>query len=272
MYYQYQISTTPDLSELVLAFLQQLPFESFEETDYGWNAYIPSANLPDSMEMDLNVIRQKVSFTFEKAEIPDQNWNAVWESNFEPIIIDHFCGIRADFHPPIPDVLHEIVINPKMAFGTGHHETTYMMIQQMQGLDFAQKKVLDFGCGTGILAILASRLGASEIIGVEIEKPAFDNAIENITTNQTSNVKCIHGTLKNITESGYDIILANINRNVILTSLSSLYEKLNEGGILLVSGFLLADRELLLEHAGLQGFKMKKETQKHHWICIAFIK
>ena len=272
MHYQFQISTAAEISELALAYLQELPFESFEETEDGWNAYIAAATLPDTFEDSLKQIQQKCPFTYQKVAIPDQNWNAIWESNFTPIIIDDFCGIRADFHAPITSVTHEIVINPKMAFGTGHHETTHMMIQQMSGLSFLNKKVLDYGTGTGILAILAARLGAKTIIGVEIEEPAVVNTLENLASNNTPDIQIIHGTLENISDKAYDIILANINRNVILNSLPTLYDKLNQDGLLLVSGFIKADFDLLVQKADQEGFKMVSHQQRNNWICIAFSK
>ena len=272
MYYQFQIHTQPELSEIILAYLQDLPFESYEETDNGWNAYVPADQYSVDFDVLLERLKEKISFEFQKNTIPDQNWNAVWESNFDPIIIDDFCGIRADFHAPIPQVEQEIIINPKMAFGTGHHETTDMVIRQMRTLAFNDAKVLDYGCGTGILAILASRLGAREVVGVEIERPAVENALENIKTNQVSNVKIIAGTLEQVREIGFDIILANINRNVILASLPALYSQLNQNGTLIVSGLMKQDRRMLLEQADQQGFIPINEREKNQWICIAFMK
>ena len=217
-----KVKIITDQQEIVSAFLQDYPFESFEETEEGVNAYLPSKEMNKSIELGLNELKDRFHFTFSQEEIQPENWNALWESNFTPILVDDFCGIRADFHDPLTEVKHEIVINPRMAFGTGHHETTFMVMQAMRNLNFKNTKVLDYGCGTGILAILAAKLGSLEIVGVDIEAPAVENTIDNLHINQISGVKVLEGTLDQVKDGDYDIILANINRNVILATLPSL--------------------------------------------------
>jgi ribosomal protein L11 methyltransferase len=255
-----------------MAFLGELPFDSFEEKDYGLDAFIPLDLYDQSVENQIVDLQNKIQFTLQKQLIKTQNWNAVWESNFDPLVVDDFCSIRADFHDPIPNMQHEIIINPKMAFGTGHHETTFMMIQSMKNIDFNGKKVLDYGCGTGILAILASKLGAQKIDAVDIEIESFENTIENTRNNAVANVNAIHGTLENIEDSGYEIILANINRNVILDTMEALYEKLVKNGRLIVSGILKQDENGLLIKAENIGFLTKNTIQRNHWVCCYFEK
>ena len=169
-YQQFHVTTNEALRDILIALFSNLDFDSFEETDSGFVAYMEERILNEQVLSELRAMQDNFAFEFTQTPLEDKNWNAVWESNFAPIQIDEFCGIRADFHPPFEQVQHELLINPKMAFGTGHHETTFMMIQCMEKLNFEQKSVLDYGCGTGILAILAQKLGATDIKGVDIEK------------------------------------------------------------------------------------------------------
>ncbi len=271
-FYRFRIAINPDQAELLLAFLNELPFDSFQETDHYLDAYLPASADAGTAEAELIKLQHQFSFSYEKEEIAARNWNAEWEANFQPVLVDHFCNIRADFHPPAPNVKYELVINPKMAFGTGHHETTYMMIKMMQGLPFAGAKVLDYGCGTGILAILASKMGASIIDAVDIELEAYQNTLENTQINNVDNIQAIHGTLDNVLDSGYDIILANINRNVILDSLPALHQKLKRNGILLISGILQADVPILLTFMQDYRFTLDGKLEKGDWACLKLLK
>ncbi len=271
-YYNFHIKTEPEKIEILLAFLAELPFDSFEEKEFGLDAFIPQKDFDLSVEKELLELQKRISFSFEKEILKAQNWNSIWESNFEPLIVDDFCSVRADFHKPASNVAFEIIINPKMAFGTGHHETTFMMLQSMKIIDFNTKKVLDYGCGTGILAILASKLGSKQIDAVDIEIEAFENTLENAQRNEVSNINAIHGTLDDIENSDYDIILANINRNVILDTMESLYEKLAKNGKLIVSGILKQDEKLLVKKALNIGFSLKNTVQKGDWIGSHFEK
>lgn len=271
-YFRFSIIVEEEIKEVVLAFLSQLAFDTFEETTSGIEAFVSAENADEALESSLNVLGQQFSFSWEKHFIPYQNWNELWESNFEPIQVGHFCGIRADFHPPFQQVEYEVVINPKMAFGTGHHATTFMMLQMMEKESFFQKKVLDYGCGTGILAIMASFMGASQVDAVDIEEPAFENTLENIQINQAANIEVFHGTLDQITATNYETILANINRNVILNSLPALYKKLVPGGILLVSGFLAKDEKRLRSEAQEYGFVIDRQLKEADWICLRLLK
>lgn len=271
-YYKYKILCKAEVSEILIAFLGELPFDTFQEAENGLDAFVPDKLHSENIYKAVEELSQQFDFQFEKEFIKAQNWNKVWESNFQPIIVDDFCGIRANFHEPINQVKHEIVLDPKMAFGTGHHETTHMMIQQMESLDFKDKKVFDYGCGTGILAILAAKLGAKDITAVDIELASFENTIENAEINNVTSINCIHGDLSDIKESGFEVILANINRNVILESLSSLYTMLDENGKLIVSGILEKDTNLILDTSKKHGFLQMKTKSRGNWISILFEK
>ena len=221
--------------EILTAILSELPFDTFEETETGLKAYMPEKEWTQSVENEVITLSEDFDFTFDKTFIPYQNWNAVWESNFQPIQVDDFVAVRADFHPNTEGVEFDLIVNPKMAFGTGHHETTFMMLQQMRSMDFKGKKVLDYGCGTGILAILASKLGAIDLEAVDIEPPSYENTIENCTINNVDNVKAICGVLDDVPSRNFDIILANINRNIIIDSLEDLKNRLNTEGSLFIN-------------------------------------
>ena len=267
-YYKFEFQTTAQNAEMLIALLGELPFDVFEETETGLDAFIPTEKCSDEIEQEVNQIKNLFEFSYQKIFIKYQNWNAVWESNFQPIIVRDFCGIRADFHEPIPNVQHEIVINPQMAFGTGHHETTWMMMDIMQSIDFTEKEVFDYGCGTGILAILASQLGAKKIDALDIELPSYENTLENSRINNIQNIQSIHGTLVKTKDFQYDVVLANINRHVILESFSTLNKMLPHQGTLLISGILTSDENLVLEAAKENGFQDEKINRKNNWICI----
>ncbi len=271
-YYKYTFAVNEEKREILLALIGEFAFDTFEETTETISAYVPEKSDTEIDPKALEKLKQFVDFDYEKTFIPYQNWNDVWESNFQPILVDNFCGIRADFHPNFDKVDYELLINPQMAFGTGHHETTFMMIQAMQPLDFSRKKVLDYGCGTGILAILAGMLGADPIDAVDIEEPSFINTKENALLNGINNVHSILGTLDNITDHDYDIILANINRHVILDSLPTLYQKLNPDGTILFSGILETDFDLIKKALNEEKFILKEKNLKGNWLCLVVTK
>ena len=266
-YYNYKIKNDIAISEILIAFLSQMSFDAFEELEDGIDAFIPATFDVNAINDSLRNLQQTFDFQWTKELVKHQNWNQLWESNFDPVVVENFCAIRADFHEPFENVKHEIVINPKMAFGTGHHETTYMMISTMKDIDFRDKKVFDYGCGTGILAVLAVMLGAEEVEAIDIEEESYLNTLENAKRNGTPSIKTYQGTLPDVQSNGFDIILANINRNVILESLPTLYDKLKLGGFLMVSGFLKQDEKLLNEHSQNAGFQLVKSMSKGKWIC-----
>jgi ribosomal protein L11 methyltransferase len=263
---QVTITATPEKQELLIAQLAEIGFEGFEETETALNAFISEE------QYDKNVLQDIVSqfnAAFDAVLIPKQNWNEVWESNFQPVIVDDFVGVRAHFHQPISNVEHEIVITPKMSFGTGHHATTYMVMQLMREIDFQQKSVFDFGSGTGILAILAEKLGANEILAVDNDEWCIENATENVQNNFCTSIKI---QLVNTAElpKQYDIVIANINKNIILDNLSFLQADVVFGGTVMLSGLLAEDETDILQATQPLGWVHQKTLHKGMWIAMLF--
>ncbi|HTE07591.1 MAG TPA: 50S ribosomal protein L11 methyltransferase, partial [Flavitalea sp.] len=226
-----------DKRDLLIAVLSSNDFEGFEETSDGLLAYIPREQFNQKeLEERLEGIHPEYTLT----EIPGTNWNTLWESNFEPVVVGSFCTIRADFHQVNNITDHEIIITPKMSFGTGHHATTYMMIAQMADLDFKNKRVMDFGTGTGVLAILAEKLGASMITAIDNDEWSILNARENIAENKCARIQLTQAD-NAYTHKKYDIILANITRNIILDNVTAFASGLTATGTLLLSGLLPGD-------------------------------
>ncbi|MEI9809072.1 MAG: 50S ribosomal protein L11 methyltransferase [Bacteroidota bacterium] len=215
--------------------------------------------------MDEIALQQKVSFN--KTIIEETNWNQLWESNFDPVIVDDFVAVRADFHAPVKGVEHEIIVTPKMSFGTGHHATTYMMIQQMRQIDFTGKTVLDFGTGTGVLAILAEKLGAQKITALDHDDWSIDNAGENISRNNCKLIRLKKADTANV-DNSCDIILANINKNVILDNFPVLVKQLAPGGILLLSGLLPGDQHDIFRKNDAYSLQLIQTTVRANWLCI----
>lgn len=257
---------TAEQSDILIAELSIIGFNGFEENENTLKAFIPSA---DFDEAAVEKIAEKNAVTFTKSDIEETNWNAVWEANFQPVVVDDFVGIRADFHEPIKGVEYEIVITPKMSFGTGHHATTYMMIQQMRKIDFRNKNVFDFGTGTGILAILAEKLGAAKIVAIDYDEWSITNTAENLERNHCS--KSVLKQADNANgEEQYDVILANINKNVILDNLPALVKQLAPDGILLLSGLLASDEADIKSAASNFSVSLGEKTTQNNWIAIRF--
>ena len=261
---QISIEANERQQEILISQLEGLNANGFEQTDNYLLAYFAENNF-DSYE----VIQVLQGYTYNVSTLEDQNWNKVWESNFQPVVVDDFCAIRADFHAPIPDVAFDIVITPKMSFGTGHHATTYMMLQQMRNMDIAGKTVFDFGTGTGILAILAEKLGATSISAIDIDDWSIENARENIERNGCSKIRVELSSA--IPARSFDIILANINRNVILHYLPALKKAMRRDGLLLLSGLLSADEKEIVEACRKEGLECIKQTEKNTWISLLFV-
>ncbi len=266
-YIKFTIKTEEAHKDILIALLSQYTFEAFEETDGGFFTYIPENELTEEVIKGMEELQNRFPYTKQKELIQPQNWNKVWEESFQPIIIGDFCAVRASFHQIMAGVAHEIVIDPKMAFGTGHHETTYMVVNSMKDINFTAHKVLDYGCGTGILAILAEKLGATHTDALDIDPAACENAKENTKLNNSQHIDIHQGVLDNIQDVDYDVILANINRNVILASLSTLYDKLKTGGTLVVSGILSKDRAMLDTAIKEAGFSIQNVYSRSGWVC-----
>ena len=271
-YHKYEITTSRETADILVAFLSDSPFDTFEETEDGLNAYAPATASEEEIEAQLTDLQQQFDFSWLKELILGQNWNKLWESNFQPVIVGDFCAIRADFHEPIPGVTWELVINPKMAFGTGHHETTWQCIAAIEHLPMTGKKILDYGCGTGILAIVASKQGAATVEAVDIEEQSYINTVENCVANGVINVTTRLGTLAAVEGKDFDGILANINRHVILESLPALYNLLKPKGWLILSGILLTDQEIVTQAAEAAGFSEKWINSRGNWLCGEFAK
>ena len=282
-YIEYNIHVTgPEEGEIVIAELSDMGFESF--SDYLPDGFMPGAGsvkcyIPANIEADssnhtrIQNYLYNEGYPYEREEIQQQNWNAEWESQYEPISIQGgTCYIRAPFHPA-HSAPYEIVIMPKMSFGTGHHATTYLMAEQMLALDFNGASVLDMGSGTGILSILAAMRGAVVVDAVDIDEWAYENCLENIQTNNVQTVVCpILGDVAAIHGKVYDIILANINRNILLNDMAQYTESLRKGGLLLVSGILDLDVDTLVGHARKLGLTATATNTRDGWAQITFQK
>lgn len=257
----------PVTSEILIANLQETA-SGFEETEAALTAIFP---IEKYNEEEIVELASTYNLHFEKKEIVPQNWNAVWESNFSPVVVDDFVGIRAEFHNPMTDVAHEIIITPKMSFGTGHHATTFLVMRQMQKISFVQKTVFDFGTGTGVLAILSKKLGASVVVANDIDDWSIENAKENFERNAVLDINLLKNDSAKLNGS-FDIILANINRNVLMDNIPTLAEQLNNNGQLILSGILETDVKMINEQCANSQLKLIEKTEKNNWICLRFIK
>ncbi len=251
-----------------MALLSTLNFTGFEETEEAVIAYTEEAEYD---EQGLQEIAEGLQLPFQKEVLAQRNWNEEWEKNFEPVIIDGFCSVRADFHPQPANVAYDIVITPKMSFGTGHHATTALMMTFMRELDFNQKQVFDFGTGTGILAILAEMLGADQVFAIDNDEWSFENAQENCIRNKTGKIIVQQATADDIPESTqFDIILANINRHILLAYMDKMASLLKDRGVLLLSGILPEDVDIISAAAATAGFIYQKERTERNWVCMQF--
>lgn len=253
------------LREMLIAELSVLGFDSFDEDENCLNAY---ASLADIEPGDVEETAQRYGVVFRTEELEEKNWNALWEEQFEPVVVTGFCTVRADFHRLQPDTPYEIVITPKMSFGTGHHATTRLMIGAMCDLDFKDKTVFDFGTGTGILAVLAELLGAREVLAIDNDIWSYENALENAARNNSRKITVSKGSLELAEGQRYDIILANINRHILLHYMAGLYGLLQPGGSILMSGLLEDDFGIVHQAAAEAGFTLSGKEQEEKWILL----
>lgn len=256
-----------DIRDILIAMLSELGFEGFEEGDDSLQAFIPEADYPAE---NVAEIAATLGLEPEISAIAPKNWNEEWESHFSPVTIEGFCTVRATFHPADTSVQHDIVITPKMSFGTGHHATTMLMMQQMRNMDFAGRSLLDFGAGTGILAILAHKLGAASITAIDNDEWAYENMLENMPRNNADSITVLKGSLEVVAGSTYDIILANINRHILLQYMDDMYRALNPGGVLLLSGIMHEDEDVVSEAATRSGFLFTAKNAMDKWILLQY--
>ena len=274
-YYELLFTTHPaeDYQEdLLIDELAGIGFDTFEVIESGFKAYIPATEFDQqALDAHLTTYLAMFSFSYEINLILQKNWNEVWESNFEPIQIRDKVYVRATFHAHKPEFPYEIVIDPKMAFGTGHHETTSMMMDLMLDADFSDKKVLDMGCGTGILAILAGKLGAKDITAIDYDPVCYESTIENSALNNIDVIKALCGSKEAIPDEQYDIILANINRNILLDQMNCYSGVLKPGGQIYFSGFYESpDLDIIKEEAAKYGLKYISHKKTKDWVAAKF--
>lgn len=256
--------------EILVAELGALNFDSFVNTDTGLQAYVQEADFIEEEVRDLYILHNpEFSITLDIVTIEQQNWNAEWEKNFEPIEVDGKCVVRASFHAK-KDVEFDIVIEPKMSFGTGHHETTHQMIAQLMNMDVSGKRVLDMGCGTGILAILACMKGSNSITGIDIDEWAFENTLENIRNNKCSQIIVKQGGAELLNNCSYDVILANINRNILLNDMDAYTKTMSRGGQIVFSGFYVTDISHIDTKARSLGLRLLRQSEKNNWAALVY--
>lgn len=253
-----------ELSDILIAELNAIGYEGFEEEDTLLKGFIPVASFDDEL---LQGICRELNLDYTRETIGETNWNQVWESNFQPVIVDDFVMVRANFHESVKGVEHEIIITPKMSFGTGHHATTYMMVQEMRNIDFAGKRVLDFGTGTGILAILAKKLGASEVMGIDNDEWSIKNANENVERNNAAPIALVKAN-DAASHREFDVILANINKNVILDNMQIMAKQLVSGGVLLLSGLLTTDEPEVIARTKEEELTLVNRSEKSNWLLL----
>ena len=269
--YNFTVSPLQPGTEILIAQLGLVNFESFVETEKGVKAYIQKPDWKESILEDIQILSSvEFEISHSKSEIAQVNWNAEWESNFHPIEVNGECALRAPFHTPF-NVKYEIVIEPKMSFGTGHHETTYMMLQHILENDFKGKSVLDMGCGTAVLAILADMRGATTIDAVDIDEWCFENSIENVERNNCSTISVYQGDASFLSDKKYDSIIANINRNILLQDMETYCNCLNKGGELYLSGFYKEDLSLIKDTCTKLGLTFVTNKEKNNWIAAKFV-
>mgnify|MGYP000075762611 CR=1 FL=1 len=263
-----------DIADAIIAELGDLGYDSFSYSDDGFKAYIPSKNFNEEQVKSLEILsffQSLYTITWEKAEIENQDWNKIWEENFTPILVQDRILVRAGFHPSIDNIEHEIIIDPKMSFGTGHHATTALMLETILDMkpNFSGKKVLDMGCGTGILSIMAVQAGAQSVTGIDIDEWAYNNALENIRLNNTNDIQVALGGAEQIPAFGtFDIVFANINRNILLNDIRHYSECMKPGAFLYMSGFYVQDIPAIEEECKHNGLALLSHTEKNNWAAV----
>lgn len=259
--------------EILIAELGEKAFESFEETAIGVSAYVQQDLWTEDILEDIFILQSdQFTITYRKEEIEQVNWNEEWEKNFNPIDVEGICYIRAPFHEKT-QAKYDIVIEPKMSFGTGHHETTYMMVRQILNNDMQDKVVLDMGCGTAILAILASMRGASQVDAVDIDNWCYLNSIENAARNGCTNIEVFEGDASILVKDPkYDVVLANINRNILLNDMDHYIKTMKDNAEIYFSGFYTEDVSSIKKAAEEKGLTFENQLEKNNWVSLKFKK
>ncbi len=270
---KFSIQPQTPFQDILISELAEIGFESFEETENGLLAYIQEPDFNEKALSDLDILSNDlVKINYSSKQIPAQNWNALWESNYDSVIIDDRCYIRAPFHPSKPDVEFELLIEPQMSFGTAHHETTSNMISLLLKEDVSGKSLLDMGCGTGVLAILAHKKGASPIFAIDNDEWAYKNSIDNVAKNDSKDITVLLGDASLLSGKYFDIVFANINKNILLADMESYALSLNKGGKLFMSGFYLSDLEDIKSKASSLGLDYITHLAKNEWVAAKFVK
>jgi ribosomal protein L11 methyltransferase len=274
MYYtRLQVICDPDFSEILMAEVAEVGFDTFMETERGFEAYVEEEKFDHTLLADVQEKYKHIHPIFFRDKIQKQNWNEEWEKNLQPIIVDDQCLVRAEFHRVEKKYPYEIIITPKMSFGTGHHQTTYLMLKGQMQMDFQNKRVMDAGCGTAILSIMASKRGAREVQAFDIDEWSVINGKENITNNLCTNIEIYQGKLVDMKAEGkFDTILANINKNVLLEELKLYSDRLKEGGQLLLSGFYTHDIADLNREAVNRNLKEANRDERENWASLLLVK
>lgn len=263
-----------EFGEILLAQLSSFEFESFSENEKGISAYIQTGLFNDLLFKEIKKIDVPgTEIEYHAKLIKDQNWNETWEKNyFEPILVSDKCLIKSTFHENTPKAKYEILIDPKMSFGTGHHETTFLMLEEILALDVQGKTILDMGCGTGILAILSSQRGAKDVFAIDIDEWSYINTRENIALNSIDNIKVQLGDKSSIGNKYFNIIYANINKNILLADIATYARHIHQGGKLLLSGFYQSDFEDINQAATKTGFQLTGQREKNNWLMLNYLK
>lgn len=270
--YNFLVSPKEPATEILIAELGNVGFESFVENDNGVTAYIQKDDFYPTILEDIFILKSKeFSITYHKNEVAQTNWNAEWEKNFTPIQVDNMVSVRAPFHEN-PNLKYDIVIEPKMSFGTGHHETTHMMIQHLLKLDLDNKSVLDMGCGTGILAIFAEMKNANPIDAIDIDNWCYENSLENVDRNNCDNISVFEGDASLLGEKKYDVIIANINRNILLNDMETYTNCLNKKGVLLLSGFYKEDISVIDSEVIKYNLTLETYIERNNWVALKYNK
>ncbi|WNH07690.1 50S ribosomal protein L11 methyltransferase [Thalassobellus suaedae] len=269
--YYFKVQPLQPAVEILIAELGYAGFESFVENEDGVTAYIQKDEWNENILDDIQILNSdefEITYTFE--DIEQTNWNEEWEKNFNPIVVDDMCSVRAPFHEK-PNTQYDIVIEPKMSFGTGHHETTHMMIQHILKNDLKDKSVLDMGCGTGVLAILAEIKGAKPIDAVDYDNWCYLNSLENVERNNSNHITVIEGDASVLEGKKYDVIIANINRNILLQDMKTYATCLNENGMLFLSGFYNDDIPIIKNECEKYMLNFQEKLERNNWVSLKFL-